>query len=80
MSAEFPWDREMNSAVQVIVTPAGERLAVLPEEDYLLLLAASEDDEGDAKPEFLEALQRRRQEIVAGGAVVPLDTLRGKRA
>ena len=37
----------MNKAVQIIVTPSGERLAVLPEEDYLLLLAASEDEEGE---------------------------------
>jgi hypothetical protein len=51
----------MSKAVQIIVTPSGERLAVLPEEDYLLLLAASEDGEGEPKPEFLEELHRRRQ-------------------
>jgi len=68
----------MNSAVQIIVTPSGERLAVLPEQDYLLLLAASEDDEGDPKPEFLEQLRRRRQAIADGGAVVGLDALRAK--
>lgn len=33
---------EMNSAVQIIVTPSGERLAVMPEEHYPMLLAASE--------------------------------------
>jgi hypothetical protein len=70
----------MNKAVQIIVTPSGERLAVLPEEDYLLLLAASEDEEGEPKPEFLEELRRRRQEIGDGGALVALDALRGKRA
>lgn len=64
----------MSSAVQIIVTPSGERLAVLPEADYLLLLAASEDDEGDAKPEFLEELRRRRDE----GKLVAFDALRGK--
>jgi hypothetical protein len=69
----------MNKAVQIIVTPSGERLAVLPEEDYLLLLAASEDEEGEPTPEFLEELHRRRQKIAADGAVVPLDALRGKR-
>ena len=69
----------MNKAVQIIVTPSGERLAVLPEEDYLLLLAASEDEEGEAKPEFLEELRRRRQEIADKGEVVALDTLRGRR-
>lgn len=68
----------MNSAVQIIVTPSGERLAVLPEEDYLLLLAASEDDEGEPKPEFLEGLRRRRQEITDGGALIPLEALRAK--
>ncbi len=70
----------MNKAVQIIITPSGERLAVLPEEDYLLLVAASEDDEGEPKPEFLEELRRRRQEIAEKGEVVALDTLRGKRA
>jgi hypothetical protein len=69
----------MNKAVQIIVTPSGERLAVLPEEDYLLLLAASEDDEGDAKPEFVEELRRRRQEIADKGDVVAFDALRGRR-
>ncbi|WP_158813041.1 hypothetical protein [Methylocapsa sp. S129] len=66
----------MNKAVQIIVTPSGERLAVLPEEDYLLLLAASEDDEGDAEPEFLEELQRRRQKIAEKGGLVPFNALR----
>jgi hypothetical protein len=68
----------MNSAVQIIVTPSGERLAVLPEEDYLLLLAASEDDEGDANPEFLEELRRRRQRIADEGGLVAFDGLRSK--
>jgi hypothetical protein len=70
----------MNKTVQIIVTPSGERLAVLPEEDYLLLLAASEDDEGEPKPEFLEELHRRRQKIADDGTVVALEALRGKRA
>jgi len=55
----------MNERVQIIVSPAGERMAVLPEEDYLLLLAASEDDEGDVRPEFLEELRRRREHFRA---------------
>jgi len=58
----------MNKAVQIIVTPSGERLAMLPEEEYLLLLAASEDDEGEAKPEFLDELRRRREALLDGGA------------
>ena len=69
----------MNKAVQIIVTPSGERLAVLPEEDPLLLVAASEDDEGELTPEFLEELQRRRRKIADDGALVPFDELRGKR-
>jgi len=60
----------MNKAVQIIGTPAGERLAVLPEEDYLMLLAASEDDEGEPSRDFLKEVQRRRQAIEAGGPVV----------
>ena len=69
----------MNNAVQIMVTPSGEWLTALPEEDYLLLLAASEDDEGEPKPEFLEELRRRRQTIVDGGETVALDVLRGRR-
>jgi hypothetical protein len=66
----------MNKAAQIITTPSGERLAVLPEEDYLWLLAASEDDEGEATPEFLKALYERRQKIADGGPVVTFDALR----
>ena len=39
----------MNFSVQFIVTPSGERLAVIPEADYFMLLAASEDDEGESE-------------------------------
>jgi hypothetical protein len=70
----------MNKAVQIIVTPSGERFAVLPEEDYLLLLAASEDEEGEPTPEFLEELHRRRQKIADEGTLVAFDTVRGKSA
>jgi len=52
-------------------------LAVLPEDDYLMLLAASEDDEGDVLPEFAEELERRRKSI-AEGRRVPFETLRRK--
>ena len=70
----------MNKAVQIIVTPSGERFAVLPEEDYLLLLAASEDEEGEPTPEFLEELHRRRQKIADEGTLVAFDAVRGKSA
>jgi hypothetical protein len=68
----------MNSAVQFIVTPSGERLAVMPEEDYLMLLAAAEDDEGEARPEFLEKLRERREKFAEGGQAIALDALRAK--
>jgi hypothetical protein len=68
----------MNSAVQYIVTPSGERLVVLPEDDYLTLLAASEDDEGEVKPEFVEELRRRSEAARAGAEVVPMEALRKK--
>jgi hypothetical protein len=64
----------VNKAAQIIVTPAGERLAVLPEEDYLMLLAASEDDEGELSPGFITQLERRRRAISEGGALVPRAT------
>jgi hypothetical protein len=58
--------RELDTlGAQIIVSPAGERLAVLPEADYLLLLAASEVDEGEAHPEFLEEVRRRRASFAA---------------
>jgi hypothetical protein len=66
----------MKEAVQIIVTPLGERLAVLPEEDYLMLLAASEDEDGDVKSEFLNELRQRRQKIAEGEPVVAMDALR----
>jgi PHD/YefM family antitoxin component YafN of YafNO toxin-antitoxin module len=69
----------MNSAVQYIVTPSGERLVVLPEDEYLMLLAASEDDEGELKPELLEEVRRRSEAVRAGGEVVPMEALRKKR-
>ena len=53
----------MKERVQIIVSPAGERMAVLPEEDYLSLLAASDDDEGEPAPEFLNEVRRRRREF-----------------
>jgi hypothetical protein len=69
----------MNSAVQYIVTPSGERLVVLPEDEYLMLLAVGEDDEGELKPELLEEVRRRSEAARAGGGVVPLEALRKKR-
>jgi hypothetical protein len=51
----------MNERVQFIVSPSGEPLAVLPEQDYLMLLAASEDDEGEPAPEFVAEIRRRSQ-------------------
>jgi len=66
----------MKEAVQIIVTPLGERLAVLPEEDYPMLLAASEDEDGDVKLEFLKELRQRRQKIAEGEPVIAMDALR----
>lgn len=68
----------MNTAVQYIMTPSGERLVVLPEDAYLMLLAASEDDEGELKPELLEEVRRRGEAARAGGEVVPMEALRKK--
>ncbi len=64
-----------DKAVQIIVTPSGERLAMLAEEEYLLLLAASE---GEARPEFLDELRRRREALLDGGAGVRLGAMRGR--
>lgn len=70
---------ELNKSVQIIVSTSGERLAVLPEDEYLALLAASEDDEGDPTPEFLEELDRRRQRLAESGHSIPFDQLRSDR-
>ncbi len=59
----------MHKPAQIIVTPKGERLAVLPEAVYLMLLAASEDDEGDVLPEFAEELDRQRSAVAEGRGV-----------
>ena len=61
----------MNERVQIIISPSGDRLAVMPEEDYLLLLAASEDDEGEPSPEFLDEMRRRRRELARMRAAKP---------
>jgi hypothetical protein len=45
--------------VQIIVSPAGERCAVVPEHEYLV--AASKEDEGEPTPEFLAEIRRRSQ-------------------
>ena len=50
-----------NERVQIIVSPGGERLVVIPEHDYLMLLAAGEDDEGELAPEFLAKISRRNE-------------------
>ncbi len=44
--------------------------------EYLMLLAASEDDEGELKPELLEELRRRSEAAADGGEVVPMEALR----
>jgi PHD/YefM family antitoxin component YafN of YafNO toxin-antitoxin module len=59
----------MNTHVQIIVTATGERLVVIPEVDYNLLISASEDHEGDVKPEFMDELRRRRASVAVGNVV-----------
>ena len=56
-------DRQMNA--QIIVTPAGERLAVLPEADYLALIEATQDiADRDALQRFRSALERGDEEML----------------
>jgi hypothetical protein len=43
-----------------------------------MLLAASEDDEGELKLELLEELRRRSEAAATGGDVVPMEALRKK--
>jgi len=50
-----------NERVQIIVSPGGERLVVIPEHDYLIVLAAGEDDEGELAPEFFAKISRRNE-------------------
>jgi hypothetical protein len=61
-----------------IEAASGERLVVAPEEEYLMLLAVSEDDEGELKPELLEERRRGSEAGAAGGEVVPMEALRKK--
>ncbi len=67
--------RELNKAVQIIVSPFGERPAAPAEDDYRVLFAASEDDEGEGEPEFLDDLRRRRQRLADGAQTAPLEDL-----
>ena len=64
----------MNKPVQIITSPSGEKLVILPEADYLMLLAASEEDE-ELKPEVLSELRARR-EAATQGQTVSFDSLR----
>jgi len=59
--------------IQIIVSPAGERLAVIPEHEYLMLLAASEDDEGEPTPEFLAEIRRRSQAFAQSRSAKSVD-------
>ena len=43
-----------------------------------MLLAASEDEEGELKPELVEEVRRRSEAARAGGEVVPMEALRKK--
>ena len=53
------------SDVQTIVTPAGERLVVLPEADYPALVSAAEDAaDGDAVDTFRQKLLAGQEELV----------------
>ena len=51
----------MNNRVQIITSPKGERLVVMPEDDYLILLSAAEEDE-ELDPASEAELDRRRAE------------------
>jgi hypothetical protein len=68
----------MNKPIQIITTPAGEKLVVLPEDEYLTLLAAAEEDE-DLQPDVLTEIQRRREAARNGGETIPFDELRKPR-
>ena len=48
----------MNKPVQIITTPAGERLVVIPEEEYQRLLEAAEELEDILA--FEEAMEREK--------------------
>jgi DNA-binding XRE family transcriptional regulator/PHD/YefM family antitoxin component YafN of YafNO toxin-antitoxin module len=55
---------------QVIVTPAGERLVVLPEADYAALIERLEDAEDIASATaVLERIARGEEELVPAGVV-----------
>ena len=55
----------MNAEPQIIVTPAGERLAVLPEAEFLALLEAAQDAaDRDAVRGFRAALSAGDEELL----------------
>jgi hypothetical protein len=57
--------------VQIIVSPAGERCAVVPEHEYLV--AASKEDEGEPTPEFLAEIRRRSQALAQSRSLKSVD-------
>jgi hypothetical protein len=58
------------SAPQIIRTPSGEELVVLPRAEYDALLARADEAE-DAND--LAIYDARKAELVAGGVVLPLE-------
>jgi DNA-binding XRE family transcriptional regulator len=60
----------MNVTAQIIVTPTGERLAVLPEAEYLALLDAAEDaGDREALKSFGTALAAGDEELLPAALV-----------
>jgi len=57
------------SAPQIIRTPGGEELVVLPRAEYEALLARADQDTEDAKD--VAIYDARKAELAAGGAVLP---------
>jgi DNA-binding XRE family transcriptional regulator len=61
--------------VQIITTPGGERLAVLPVEDYQALVDAAADEIDPAEEEAL-AVEMRRLRAEDGGEGLPAELFR----
>lgn len=67
-------ERTDMARVQIITTPGGERLAVLPAEDYEALVEAAGDDADPAEEEALAAEMRRLR--AEGGKGLPAGLFR----
>jgi hypothetical protein len=75
----------MGKPFQIIETPGGERLVVIPEAEYLQLVRGSggpvgDPDDGELDPAFVDELRTTLNQLNTGSAEpIPFGTVRRRR-